>query len=144
MNPVIKNTLFGGCAIFTVAMGIWSLVAMAFAGPEYGLVITLSLLVGCLALAGFQTLWFTTVVVKRMAYPVRVLCFGLSACAVLIICAYVGNWFPMDNVGAWVSFLVIYLVIFGMMTAAYALYYRKAARNLDGALARYRSGRSGR
>ncbi len=143
MSPIVKNTLLGGCAIFTIAMGVWTLMGFIFAGPEYGLVITITLLIGCLALAGLQTLWFTNTVVKQLAYPARVLCFGLCAFAVLAACAYFGQWFPTDDLGAWASFAVIYLVILGVMTAVFAVRYRRTARDLDDALARYRSGRPG-
>lgn len=139
MKHIVKQTLIGGCIIFTVAMAIWTCMGFIFAGPEYGLVITATLLIACIALAILQSLWFTNRVLKRTAYPLRVLGFGLAAFAVLALCAYVGDWVPRDNAAAWVSFVVIYLIVLAVMTAGYSLYYRKISRDLDKALSRYRS-----
>lgn len=140
MNSLVKKTLVGGCVIFTCAMAIWTLAGFIFAGAEWGLVVTATLLISCIALAILQTFWFTNRIIKKMPYPARVLGFGVTAFVVLASCAYVGNWMPNDNVGAWISFTVIYLVILGIMTAAFTAYYRKTARDLDEALSRYRSG----
>ena len=141
MRETVKKTLMGGCVIFTCSMGLWSLVGLAYVGPEYGLVITVTLLVACLLLAVLQTLWFTDRVLKRAAYPARMGGFGLSAFAVLAACAYLGRWLPTDEPGAWLAFAGIYLAILAAMTAGYALHYRRSASTLDEALRRYRSGR---
>ena len=54
-----------------------------------------------------------------------------------------GSWFPLDNAGAWASFVVIYMVATALLTIGYALYYRRTVGSLDAALARYRESRKG-
>ncbi len=141
MNGIAKNTLKGACIIFTCSMALWTLFGLAFAGPEYGLVVTITLLAACLLLAALQTLWFSDAVLKAMAYPGRVLGFGLSAFVVLAACAFLGDWLPADNLGAWGMFALIYLVILAVLTIAYWVYYRRTAVDMDAALARYRRSR---
>lgn len=42
---------------------------------------------------------------------------------------------PLDNIGAWVSFVAIYLVTLAAITAGYTIYYRRTAGSFDAALA---------
>lgn len=139
MSNLIKKTLVGGCVIFTCSMTIWTIFGLIFAGPEYGLLVTITLLIGCVCLAILQSFWFTNRILKRLAYPGRVLGFGLTAFVVLALCAYLGQWLPTDDLGAWGTFTLIYLAILALMTAAYTLFYRRSSRNLDEALSRYRA-----
>ena len=141
MRELAKNTLLGACAIFTVAMALWSVVGLAFAGPEYGLVVTLSLLGACLLLAALQSLWFTDRWIRSLAYPARLLGFGLCSFAALAVCAYAGRWFPQDDPGPWLSFTLIYLAVLGVATAAYAIRYRRDSQDLAEALRCYRQNR---
>ena len=67
--------------------------------------------------------------------------FGLTGLPALVLCAALGGWFPLDNIGAWVSFVAIYLVTLAAITAGYTIYYRRTAGSFDAALARYREGR---
>ena len=57
---------------------------------------------------------------------------------VLALCAWLGQWLPAEDPGAWASFVVIYLFILAGMTAGYTVYYKKTAGGYDEALARYR------
>lgn len=140
MKPAIKRAAIAFCVIFTATMGLWSLAGLAFVGPEQGIVLTLTILLACALMAALQALWFGGAVIRRAAYPLRVLGFGLCALAALALCAWLGAWFPMDEPGPWVSFCAIYLTVLALASAGYALYYRRAAGSLDAALARYREG----
>ena len=66
---------------------------------------------------------------------------ALTALPALALCAALGGWFPVDNAGAWVTFVAIYLVTMAAITAGYTLHYRRTAGSFDAALARYREGR---
>lgn len=141
MKNVIKNALVRACVIFTVAMALWCVAGLIFAGPIEGIVITLSLLAAALALCALQVLWFTEAVIGRLSYPARIAGFGLTGLPVLVLCAALGSWFPLDNIGAWLSFVIIYLVTLAVITAGYTIHYRRTAGSFDAALARYREDR---
>lgn len=142
MKPVIKRAATAFCVIFTITMGLWSLAGLAFAGPERGIVLTLTILLACAALVALQVLWFAEAPLRRVAYPLRVLGFGLTALPALALCARLGTWFPLNETGAWASFCVIYLAVLAVTTVGYTLYYRRAAGSYDAALARYREDRA--
>ena len=56
MNSLAKSAFTRACVIFTVAMALWCVAGLAFAGPVEGIVITLSLLAACAALTLLQVL----------------------------------------------------------------------------------------
>lgn len=110
MRNIVKSAFVRACVTFTVAMALWCAAGLVFAGPVEGIVITLSLLAAALALCALQAFWFTEVALTRPSYPARITGFGLTGLPVLVLCAALGGWFPLDNIGAWVSFVAIYLV----------------------------------
>ena len=117
MRNIIKSAFVRACAIFTVAMALWCAAGLIFAGPVEGIVIALSLLAAALALCALQAFWFTEVALKRPSYPARIAGFGLTGLPVLVLCAALGGWFPLDNIGAWICFIAIYLVTLAAITA---------------------------
>lgn len=139
MNRILKSALVRACVTFTAAMALWCALGLIFAGPVEGIVITLSLLAACLLLVALQVLWFTEIVFTRPSYPARIAGFGLTALPALAAAAALGGWFPADNAGAWVTFVVIYLVTLAAITAGYTIYYRRTTGSFDAALARYRA-----
>lgn len=141
MRNIVKSAFVRACITFTVAMALWCTAGLIFAGPVEGIVITLSLLAAALALCALQAFWFTEAVIGRLSYPARIAGFGLTGLPALVLCAALGGWFPLDNIGAWVSFVAIYLVTLAAITAGYTIYYRRTAGSFDAALARYREGR---
>lgn len=141
MKEQLKSAGIRLCVYFTIAMAIWCVAGLIFAGPVEGIVITLSLLLALALVTLLQTLWFTPIVAKRMGYPARIAGFCLTGLPALALCAAVGGWFPLDNPGAWISFVVIYLVLTALITAGYTLYYRRTVGSFDAALARYRESR---
>ena len=143
MRNIVKSAFVRACVTFTVAMALWCAAGLVFAGPVEGIVITLSLLAAALGLCALQAFWFTEVALTRPSYPARITGFGLTGLPVLVLCAALGGWFPLDNIGAWVSFVAIYLVTLAAITAGYTIYYRRTAGSFDAALARYREGRKG-
>ena len=46
--------------------------------------------------------------------------------------------FPADQAGAWVLFIVIFFLIFLVMTVGFDLYFRVTGRKYDGLLGQYR------
>ena len=135
MRSIVKSAFVRACVTFTVAMALWCAAGLVFAGPVEGIVITLSLLAAALALCALQAFWFTEAVIGRLSYPARIAGFGLTGLPVLVLCAALGGWFPLDN------FAAIYLVALAAITAGYTLHYRRTAGSFDAALARYREGR---
>lgn len=138
MKKFITQAALSICIIFTIVMAWFLGMGYLFAGPSYGLNLTASLYGMAIGIALLQTLWFTEIVLKKPSYPVRVAGFGLCGLPVVALCAWVGQWFPTDIPGVWISFVVIYLFILAGMTVGNTVYYKKTAGGYDEALARYR------
>ena len=69
----------------------------------------------------------------------RLACFGLCLYVLLAAMGACFNWFPADNMGAWISFTAIYVVILVLMTIVFNRIYRRGKRELNEGLERYKS-----
>lgn len=137
MKELVKKTLTKACVMFTIFMLVGSVIAIAFAGLQSGLVMTLTLLLAATAFAFLQSLWFTDKLINHLSYPLRIFGFGVTAFVVLLGCAALGSWFPMDNLGAWITFTVTYLVILVACCIGYQIYFKRTVGSFDDALRHY-------
>ena len=128
------------CVSFTVVMVVCMTLGTIFSDEESkrGIMYCWSLLGSCACAAALQLVFFTPAVIKRMAYPLRLLLFGVCLYAVLAVLAVTMGWFPADLAGAWVSFTISYLVVLVVVTAAYAAKHRREERTLNEKLNEYR------
>ncbi len=135
MSQFAKQIVVSTCVIFTLFMAVGSVAVIIATGPQYGLVMTLTLLLASGLFAGLRGLWFTDRVIRKMAYPLRILGFGITGFVSLAACALLGGWFPMDN--PWGSFAAIFLITLGAFCLGYQIYFRKTVGNFDAALRQY-------
>ncbi|WP_080802445.1 hypothetical protein [Arabiibacter massiliensis] len=138
MKKIVAQVAATACIMFTIVMLWFTAMGYLFAGPSYGLNLTLSVFGAAFGMAALQALWFSGAVFKKLAYPARIAGFGACGLSVLALCAWGGQWFPTDNPGAWVMFAIMYLFILAGITAGYGVYFKKAAGSYDEALERYR------
>lgn len=144
MKKILAQTANAACIMFTAIMAWFLAMGYLFAGPSYGLNITASVYGAAIGMAVLQAFWFTGAVFKKLAYPARIAGFGTCLLPVLALCAWGGQWLPVDNPGAWAGFVVIYLFILAGMTTGYTIYYKRTAGGYDEALARYRKNKQGK
>lgn len=137
MDALVKRTLVGACVLFTIFMVFGSLAAMGFVGPQYGLVMTLTLMLAAIALSVLQAVWFTDRLIGRLSYPLRILGYGATAFVALLGCAWLGNWFPLDDGGAWVTFTLIYFIVLAAFCIGYQIYFKRTVGSFDEALRHY-------
>ena len=137
MSDFAKRIIVSTCMMFTLFMTIGSIAVIIFTGPQYGLVMTLSFLIASLLFAILRGIWFTDKIIHRLAYPARIAGFGVTGLIALAACAWVGNWFPADNIWAWMSFGAIYLVILVGFCIGYQIYFKRTVGNFDNSLRKY-------
>ncbi len=111
MKKIIAQTATAVCIVFTVMMAWFLAMGYLFAGPSYGLNLTASLYGAAFGMAALQAIWFTGALIKKLPYPARIAGFGACLLPVLALCAWLGQWLPAEDPGAWASFVVIYLFI---------------------------------
>ena len=63
-------------------------------------------------ITAFRTIFFTDGVIKRMSVTLRTVCMLLCVITMIIVCAVVFGWFPVDMWQAWAGFAVSFGVCF--------------------------------
>lgn len=134
---MMKRIGIATCVGFTLMMVCYLAAWFAFGGLDQYLVMFLSILLASVFCATIQAIWFYSPLVKNMRYIFRSLWFALSLFLALLLCAWVGNWFPM-NMGSLLGFTTIFLVIFATMAIGYSIYFKKVAGSYEQALKAYR------
>ena len=57
----------------------------------------------------------------------------------LVMCmAVFMRWFPLENPGAWLLFIGLFVAVFAVMTLGFEVYFRIVGRRYDGLLGQYR------
>ena len=97
-----------------------------------------SVLLASVAAGTMQVVAFSDLLIKKLAYGWRMVLFFVVFGAILTAFAVGFGWFPTDNMGAWVSFTVIFVLIFAAIAAGIEIYYRASGRKWDDRLDWYR------
>lgn len=97
-----------------------------------------SLLLVSVAAGGLQLIAFSSLVIKKLGYGWRLAVFALPFFAVLTGTAVAFHWFPAQSARAWVSYVLIFLVLFAAITAGFEMYYRLSGKRYDSRLDWYR------
>ena len=124
--------------IYTGAMCWYMFFLFLYKQETAELPMLFSLLLVSIAAGTMQVLAFSDLLFKKLAYSWRLMVFAVPFFAVLTAFAVRFGWFPTDNVGAWVRFIAIVIVIFLFITVGIELYYRASGRKWDDRLDWYR------
>ena len=139
LGQLVKSTCIG----FTVAMIAFLALGTCFAddAAKQSIYYCWSILAACDAAPVLQLVFFTPTVIRRMAYPARLALFGVCLYAALCALAFIFDWIPVNNPGAWVTFTVVYLAILAVLTLAFNAKLSRETRELNDRLAEYRKSR---
>ena len=127
---------------YTAAMCFYMFFLFLFKQEAASLPMLFSLLLVCIAAGTMQVVAFSNLLFKKLAYGWRMMVFAVPFFAVLTAFAVGFGWFPVDRAGAWVTFFVIFIVIFLAVTAGISLYYRLSGRKWDDRLDWYKRTRN--
>lgn len=125
--------VLGGLVLFKVILG-----GSSISKKELISLILVSILCGAL-----QTLCFSRLIIKKMAYCWRTAIFGVALLAVLSVIAVSFGWFPANHLGAWATFAAAFLVILLVVTAIFQLYYRHRSKKYNEQLDQYHTKQNG-
>ena len=123
---------------YTGAMCFYLFFAWVFKQETASLSMLFSLLIVSVAAGTMQLLAFSDLLFKKLAYGWRLVAFAVPFFVVLTAFAVGFGWFPMEDIGAWVTFIAIFIVIFLFITVGIELYYRLSGRKYDDRLDWYR------
>lgn len=124
------------CLCFTASILIYSVIDMCFGGEKMRYSLIWQLLGLCAAISGLQYVFFSGHVMKKTSYALRMGLFGALILGVCCGFAWAFRWFPLEEAGAWVTFLVIFLAAFVLISAGFEIYFRLMGRRYDALLGR--------
>ncbi len=124
--------------MFTSSMIIFMIISLLFKNESIEITTILSILLFSILGSLIQCIAFTNFLIKKASYSTRLIIFIIPFLAVLSICAICFNWFPKDNIGSWVTFIIIFIAIFIIMTIGFEIYFRIAGKKYDGLLGQYK------
>lgn len=127
--------------MFTSSMIIFMIISLLFKNESIEITTILSILLFSILGSLIQCIAFTNFLIKKASYSTRLIIFIIPFLAVLSICAICFNWFPKDNIGSWVTFIIIFIAIFIIMTIGFEIYFRIAGKKYDGLLGQYKKER---
>ena len=79
---------------------------------------------------------FTEEVIRKMRYSLRLAVFALPLYAALATFALIFQWFP-SGVVSWLLFTAIFLVVFGILNAAFEIYTKVTGKKYNESLMAY-------
>ena len=124
--------------MFTSSMIIFMIISLLFKNESVKITTILSILLFSILGSLIQCIAFTNFLIKKASYSTRLIIFIIPFLAVLSICAICFNWFPKDNIGSWITFMIIFIAIFIVMTIGFEIYFRVVGKKYDGLLGQYK------
>ena len=125
-----------GCLSFTGALCVYMAIDWILGGEAIRYTLVVQLLAMCGIITLLQYVFFSGQVMKKLSYWLRMVIFCGLVYGVCLGFAWVFNWFPMDNLGAWITFLVIFVAAFIVLSLGFEIYYRVLGKKYDEALGR--------
>jgi hypothetical protein len=129
--------------LFSGSVILCSVVSLVLGEEDLSIWRIASLLIFSVAGSLLQMIAFSGRILKRVRYSLRLIVFGVPFFALLVGSAVFFDWFPRESGGAWLSVVVIFLVIFIGMTVGFEIYYAVMGNKYDGLLGQYRKRREG-
>ena len=126
------------CMIFTAAMFFYLFFCWVYGTREVPTGMLWTLFWASASASLIQAVCFSDWIIRKMRYTRRSLLFVALFLPTLILIAWKGQWFPMEEVGAWATFIGMFFLTFVVMTIGFDIYFRITGRKYDGMIGRYR------
>ena len=126
------------CMIFTAAMFFYLFFCMVFDHRAVSTTMLWTLFWASAGASLIQAVCFSDWIIKKMRYTRRSLLFVALFLPALTLAAWKGEWFPMEQAGAWAMFIGMFFLTFLVMTIGFDIYFRITGRKYDGLLGQYR------
>lgn len=125
-----------GCLSFTGTVCIYSFIDFVMGGEYMRYTLIWQMLAMCGIITLLQYIFFSGQVMKKTGYFPRLCIFCVLILGVCSGFAWVFRWFPLENPGAWFSFVIVFFVAFVVLCLGFELYFRILGRKYDAALGR--------
>lgn len=126
------------CLMFTGSMAALAVVYGLILDWPITWALILELLGMCLACSLVQFVFFSGVLLKKMAYLPRILCSLPAFLAVVAGAGMIFRWLPIHRWQSWATFLAIFSVIFVVIAVGFEVYFRITGQKYDNLLKQYK------
>lgn len=133
-----------GCLSFTGSLCIYTLIDTFWGDGVIACATVYQLLALCGVITLLQFVFFSGQVLKRPSYYVRMAVFCMLIFSACVAFAWAFGWFPMENLGAWGLFTIIFFLMFLIFCLGFEVYFRILGRKYDEALGRSQEAGKGR
>lgn len=86
-----------------------------------------------------QMIAFSDLIIKKMKFLWRSIIFIVPFLSFLSGCAVWFQWFPTDVIGYWITFCVIFFVIFAVIAGVFEMYYCVTGEHINKSLEDYKN-----
>lgn len=125
------------CVLFgTSAHDLSTIFSLGRAG--IGVATSFQFLLAVSIIVGLRSIFFTDILIKKMAIAARIIAMFASAFAVMIAFIFLFDWFPADAPLAWIMFVVCFVISCAASTLISVLAEKQENRRLEDALKRYK------
>lgn len=137
VSLIPKYTAFS----FSMSMIIFMTIGFFLGEEAMQLKMIIQLLALCTVSAVLQLVAFSELFFDKMAYTKRMCVFMFPFLVVIIGFAMLFGWFPMENIGAWITFITIFLLCFVISLVIFEIHFKITGNKYTGVLNEYKKKR---
>lgn len=135
VSLIPKYTAFS----FSMSMIVFMTIGLFLGVESMQLKMIIQLLALCIVSAVLQLFAFSDIVFEKMVYTKRMCVFMFPFLVVIIGFAKVFGWFPMENIGAWITFITIFLLCFVISLVIFEIQFKITGDKYTGVLNEYKN-----
>lgn len=135
VSLIPKYTAFS----FSMSMIVFMTIGFFLGEESMQLKMIVQLLALCIVSAVLQLFAFSDIVFEKMVYTKRMCVFMFPFLVVIIGFAKVFGWFPMENIGAWITFITIFLLCFVISLVIFEIQFKITGDKYTGVLNEYKN-----
>lgn len=135
VSLIPKYTAFS----FSMSMIVFMTIGFFLGEESMQLKMIIQLLALCIVSAVLQLFAFSDIVFEKMVYTKRMCVFMFPLLVVIIGFAKVFGWFPMENIGAWITFLTLFSLCFVISLVIFEIQFKITGDKYTGVLNEYKN-----
>ncbi len=124
---------------FSMSMVVFIVIGLIAEVEGISISMLIQLLIVCIIAAILQMIAFSDICIKKLAYIKRLALFMFSFLAVITVFAVKCGWFPVENMGAWILFISIFILCFIVSAILFEIHFRITGDKYTGILNEYKN-----
>ena len=126
---------------FSMSIVVFMAVGLFVKIESISISMLIQLLIVCIIAAILQMIAFSDICINKLEYTKRLAIFMFTFLIVITAFAVKFGWFPIENIGAWILFIGIFVMCFIISTILFEIHFRKTGDKYTGILNEYKNKR---